>query len=396
MFDGRQMGHADEQVLVFSGLWKHLPGVAEGQGVRTLDDDTFRKRFNSFLGQYNKAAGEYVPASEFDIGKGKFLQAALDENADALRDNIIMLRFKDMGGAWFSDGTWWSKLLGTGLGELAESWTDSKGETHLMPSDRWAAIARPDRLLNKADLALKQKAFAWMEDNTTREGGIEMTSFERAAEYLAALSRYKIRAFQMIDDSRPSDRDIMILLGAFVGEKDSDTTAFVKLAELQKNHVQALSRNIDRGLAGKAVFSPNYLVNLDHTSRALERGALRDVSHLKGGRAKETARLFKGSASAIRNAAQSVSGRILPGNRGGAISPLSKAVDEEATANLYRLVSNAAQQEYPELPPKEAVRKFIDMGLHLTRYLGTFGGSARQSTPPFVRQDGAIVVPEGT
>jgi len=188
----------------------------------------------------------------------------------------------------------------------------------------------------------------------------------------------------------------MILLGAFVGEKDSDTTAFVKLAELQKNHVQALSRNIDRGLAGKAVFSPNYLVNLDHTSRALERGALRDVSHLKGGRAKETARLFKGSASAIRNAAQSVSGRILPGNRGGAISPLSKAVDEEATANLYRLVSNAAQQEYPELPPKEAVRKFIDMGLHLTRYLGTFGGSARQSTPPFVRQDGAIVVPEGT
>jgi hypothetical protein len=83
----------------------------------------------------------------------------------------------------------------------------------------------------------------------------------------------------------------------------------------------------------------------------------------------------------------------LPGNRGGAISPLSKAVDEEATANLYRLVSNAAQREFPQLPEEEAVKKFVDMGFHLKDFLGVFRGPARQSTPPGVIQGGRILIP---
>ena len=386
------MGNAEEIVLVFSGLWKHLPGVAEGQNVRILQDDTFRKRFDSALAKYNKAKGEYKYASGFDIGKGKFLQGAVEENLDAVRDNVIMRRFSDMGGAWFAGGTWWSEFLESGLGELGETYLIGKRET-MMPSDKWADIAKPDNQLNEADKALKWKAFAWMQKNTTREGGIELTQFERAAEYLAALSRYKIRAFQMIDDSRPSDRDIEILLGAFVAERDSNTKAYVKLSQLLRNHVRALSRNISKGLAGKAVFSPNFLVNLDHTSRALASGAVLDVDPRRGGRAVDTARLYNETAAVIGNAAKSVSGRILPGYRGGAISPLSKAVDEEATANMYRLISNAAQQEYPGLSQEEAVKKFIDMGLDLVRHLGTFGGAARQSTPPVVIEGSRIVIP---
>jgi hypothetical protein len=393
MFPGEFLGDAQERVLVFSGLWKHLPSVAAGQQVRELDAKTFRGKFATAMGYYNAAAREYKAASEFDIGKGKFLQAAIDENLDALTDSNIMFRFKDMGGAWFADGSWWSRMLGTGLGELGESWTKSNKEIRIMPSDRWADIARPDSELNAKDLDLKRRAFKWMQENTGRAGGIELDQFERAAEYLAALSRYKIRAFQMIDDSRPSDRDIEILLGAFVSEGDSDTNAFVKLAYLQRSHVRALSRNLERGRDGKAVFSPTFLVNLDHTSRALRWGATFDIDPRAGGRGKETADLFKESASIIGSAARLVSGRILPGNRGGAISPLSKAVDEEATANLYRLVSNAAQREFPQLPEEEAVKKFVDMGFHLKDFLGVFRGPARQSTPPGVIQGGRILIP---
>ena len=387
IYPGRTLGDAEERVLLFSGLWKNLRGVAEGQGVRTLSNEDFKEKFDSAVGKYNKASSEYKSAGSLDVGRNRTLQDTLDENTDALRDNVLMLRFKDQGGAWF-DGTWLAEMRGSGLGELVESWSGSDGKSKALdvPSARWQAIARPDNQLNEADLELKNRVRSWMQGNTIREGGFQgdvgLDQFERAAEYLSALNRYKVRAFQMIEDSRPSDKDIEILLGAFVGDNTSDTEAFARLAELQLRHVQSLSRGVNRGLNGKAVFAPTFLATLDHTSRALARGALRDVDPRVGGRAKETADLFRTSAASIKRAAESVSGRILPGNRGGAVSPLSGDVDEESTANLYRLVTSAATREFPNLTEREAVTKFVDSGLHLTRYLGTFGGGARQSTPP--------------
>ena len=387
IYPGRTLGDAEERVLLFSGLWKNLRGVAEGQGVRTLSNEDFKEKFDSAVGKYNKASSEYKSAGSLDVGRNRTLQDTLDENTDALRDNVLMLRFKDQGGAWF-DGTWLAEMRGSGLGELVESWSGSDGKSNALdvPSARWQAIARPDNQLNEADLELKNRVRSWMQGNTIREGGFQgdvgLDQFERAAEYLSALNRYKVRAFQMIEDSRPSDKDIEILLGAFVGDNTSDTEAFARLAELQLRHVQSLSRGVNRGLNGKAVFAPTFLATLDHTSRALARGALRDVDPRVGGRAKETADLFRTSAASIKRAAESVSGRILPGNRGGAVSPLSGDVDEESTANLYRLVTSAATREFPNLTEREAVTKFVDSGLHLTRYLGTFGGGARQSTPP--------------
>ena len=393
IFPGSEMGDAEERVMVFTGLWKNLPGVAApGSGVRTFDDGEIKKLFNKSMAQYNKASSEYKPATELNIGKGKFLQDALDENQEALRDNVIMLRFRRQGGAFFADGDWLAKMRGSALGELFENWTGSDKKERVMPSDRWAAISRPDHLLNKKDAALKKQAFEWMQKNTSRDAAIGLNEFEKAAEYLAALSRYKIRAFQMIDDSRPSDRDIELLLGAFVTEGDSETTAFTKLAELQRSHVRALSANINKGLQGKALFSPTFLATLDHTSRALNSASVFDVDPRYMGRGRETSRLFKESASGIGNAAKSVSGRILPGHRGGAISPLSQATDEEATSNLYRMVSTAALREYPNLPPAEAVKKFVDMGMHLQRYLGVFGRGAKQSTPKVVYDGKTIII----
>jgi hypothetical protein len=304
-----------------------------------------------------------------------------------------MLRFRRQGGAFFSDGDWLAEMRGGALGELFETWTGTDRVERDMPSDRWAAISRPDSQLNAKDLALKKQAFEWMQENTSRGDRIGLTEFEKAAEYLAALSRYKIRAFQMIDDSRPSDRDIEILLGAFVAGGESETQAFTKLSELQRKHAGALSANINKGLQGKAVFSPTFLATLDHTSRALNRASVFETDPRYLGRGKETSRMFRESASVIGNAAKSVSGRILPGHRGGAISPLSQAPDEEATSNLYRMVSTAALREYPNLPPAEAVKKFVDMGMHLQRYLGVFGRGAKQSTPSVVYDGKTIIIP---
>ena len=395
LFPGRTMGDADERVMLLSGLWKSLPRVAKVLGTPEVRPERLKQLFNGSMAQYNKAAKEYTPASEFKIKNGKFLQDALDKNLEALRDNVIMNRFRKVGGAFFLDGDWMADMRQGALGELWENWSGREDGKNIqtMPSDKWAVIARDDKYLNSKEKALKQQAFKWMQENTSRKDGIGLDEFEKAAEYLAALSRYKIRAFDMIDESRPSDLDIGIYMGAFVSEGDSETKAYVKLSELQRRHVGALKANIDRGLAGKVVFSPTFLATLDHTSRALDSAAVFGTDPTPGGRGKETSRRFRESASIIGNAAKSVSGRILPGYRGGAISPLSQVPDEEATANLYRMVSTAAQREYPELSQEDAVKKFVDMGMHLTGYLGVFGGGAKQSTPRVVYQGERIIIP---
>jgi hypothetical protein len=400
----RNLGDAEERILLFSGLWKNLPGIAEKQGVITLSDSKFRTTFDKASAEYNEAAKVFKPAAGLNIGKGamaKNLQTALDEDTDALRDGMIMLRFKDQGGAWFSDGTWLAEMRGGGLGELFEAWSGTDGtaskETYAnMPSDKWADIAKPDDQLNAADLALKRRAFEFMKERSASDKlkGVEigLTEFERAAEYLGALSRYKILAFSMIPDSRPSDKDIEILLAAFVGNRDSDTTTFAKLHELQNRHVNSLNRRINQGISLKAVFDPVFLANLDHTSRALQRSSVRDVDPRPGGRAAESAKLFRRSSETIRRAAEAASGRIIPGYRGGAISPMSGNVDEEATANLYRRVLSAAKEAFPERPDQEAVSEFVRQGLHLTRFLGVYGTSRVAAPGVWEERDGSFTI----
>lgn len=400
----RDIGDAEERILLFSGLWKKLPGVAKGQGARTLSDSQFRTAFDKATAQYNEAAKEFKPAAGINIGKGaqaKNLRGALDDDTDALRDNIIMLRFKDQGGAWFSDGTWLAELRGSGLLELVESWSGTDGtarkETYAsMPSNKWADIAKPDNQLSAADLKLKRRAFAFLKKRSASDDlkgeGIGLTEFERAAEYLGALSRYKIRAFNMIKDSRPSDKDIEILLAAFVGNRDSNTTTFAKLHELQNRHVNSLYRKINQGISLKAVFDPVFLANLDHTSRALQRSSVRDVDPRPGRRAAESAKLFRRSSQTIQRAAEAASGRIIPGNRGGAISPMSGNVDEESTANLYRRVVSAAQEAFPDKTPEEAVTEFVRQGFHLTKFLGVYGTSRRAVPGVIEERDGSFTI----
>jgi len=403
----RDIGDAEEKILLFSGLWKKLPGVAKGQGARTLSDSQFRTAFDKAAAKYNEAAKVFKPAAGINIGKGaqaKNLQTALDDDTDALRDGMIMLRFKDQGGAWFSDGTWLAEMRGGGFGELFESWSSTDGtareETYAnMPSDKWADLAKTDDQLkaagNFADLALKRRAFEFMKERSASDNKkgakIGLTEFERAAEYLGALSRYKIRAFSMIQDSKPSDKDIEILLAAFVGNRDSDTTTFAKLHELQNRHVNSLNRKINHGISLNAVFGPVFLANLDHTSRALQRSSVRDVDPRPGGRAAESAKLFRRSSQTIRRAAEAASGRIIPGNRGGAISPMSGNVDEESTANLYRRVVSAAQEAFPDKTPQEAVTEFVRQGFHLTRFLGVYGTS-RTAAPAVQEKDRSFTI----
>ena len=394
----RDIGDAEERILLFSGLWKKLPGVAERRGTRTLSDSQFRAAFDKATAQYNEVAKEFKPAAEINIGKGaqaKNLQGALDDDLDALRDNVIMLRFKDQGGAWFADGTWIAELRGGGLGELVEAWSGTDGKERAMPSDKWDDIAKPDNQLNAADLELKRRAFAFLKEKSASQGkkgeSIGLTEFERAAEYLGALSRYKVRAFSMIQDSRPSDKDIEILLAAFVGNRDSDTTTFAKLHELQNRHVNSLNRSVNRGVSVKAVFDPVFLADLDHTSRALQRSSVRDVDPRRGGRAAESAKLFRRSSDTIKRAAEAASGRIIPGYRGGAISPMSGNVDEESTANLYRRVVSAAREAYPDKTPQDAVTEFVRQGLHLTRFLGVYGTS-RTASPAVQESDRTFTI----
>ena len=400
---GRRLGDAEERILLFSGLWKNLPGTAKGQRARTFSDSAFRDNFDKATGLYNAAAKEYKRAAEINIGKGaqaKNLQTSLDNHLDAIRDNVLMLRFKDQGGAWFSDGTWLAEFRGSGLGELWEAWSGSDGTAsdaayQAMPTNKWADIAKPDNQLNAADLALKKKAFAYLSEKAATERGraIGLTEFERAAEYLGAVARYKIRAFDMIKDSRPSDRDIEILLAAFVGNRDSNSVTFAKLHELQNRHVKGLSNQLSQGTALKAVYDPVFLTDLDHTSRALQRSSVRDIDPRPGRRAAESSALFRRSSETIRRAAENASGRIIPGYRGGAISPLSGNVDEEATTNLYRRVLSAAKEAYPNKPDAEAVTEFVRQGLHLTRFLGVYG-TQRQTTPAgvFENSDGSFSI----
>ena len=107
-----------------------------------------------------------------------------------------------------------------------------------------------------------------------------MNDFQAAAEYLAAVDRYKVRAFEMIRDSRPSDKDIAILLAVFADQRKPETRAFIDLANLQKQHIDYINQSVRSTLEKQGVFSPETVVRLGHLSRALKRSSLRDLDFL--------------------------------------------------------------------------------------------------------------------
>ena len=149
-----------------------------------------------------------------------------------------------------------------------------------------------------------------------------------------------------------------------------------------------------KGLKGRVVFSADFLATLDHTSRALKSESF-ITDPTPQGRGRLTSEMLKESAAIIGNAASSVSGRIIPGFREGAISPLSQSPDEETTRNLYQRVVSAATRKYPRLSPEEAVKKFSDMGWHLKEYRGVFSRGRGRSTSGTVTDKGVVIISPG-
>jgi hypothetical protein len=265
------------------------------------------------------------------------------------------------------------------------------------PTAKWLEIMKPDDQLDEKQKRLKYEAFEAMRGQSKYYGDKEgrqigLSEFEQAAEYLGALHRYRARAFQLIDDSRPSDKDIEILLEAFVGSRDSKTVIFQKLAALQRFHATKLNRLVKNNLR-RAAFSSETLINLNHLSRALNRSAIRDVdrSGKPLARPKAMADLFQQSARTISNAADAASRVIIPGYRRGALSPLSKSVDENTTADLYRKLEDAATAAFPGLASEEAIKKFLYEGLHLKQFRSSF--TSGRTPPGAVREkDGSYTL----
>ena len=376
------LDNREENILAFTGLWKHLPSMAKKEKVVAFSPQQWRTAYDKAAQNYDAAAGNFKDPSEIDSGmKGRSLQQQLDSNADAMRDNAIMFRYSDQGGAFNLTGTWLAELRGSGLGELYET-VVLAGEEVAMPTAKWEKFLKPDSQLTPNERGEKNKAIEIF-NKFQAEGAprISANEFERAAEYLAALARYRIRAFDMIPDARPSDLDIKMFLQAFVGDRDSKTVIFQRLSELQNKHANAASRLINNNL-NKAAFSADTIVDLEHTARALERAAIRDVDMGQGSRAKQQAENYRRAAGKYRLAARKIAGKVVPGVRRGAVSPLSRTVDEETTANLYNRLESAALQAFPNMSSKDAIQEFLKEGLNLMEFRGSF---ERGRTPSAVQ-----------
>ena len=376
------LDNREETILAFTGLWKNLPSMAKKEKVVAFSPQQWRTAYNKAAQNYDAAGGNFKDPSEIDSGvKNRSLQQQLDSNADAMRDNAIMFRYSDQGGAFALTGNWLAEFRGTGLGELWE-WVTIDGKEVQVPTTKWGKFLKPDNQLTAGERETKGKAIKiFNQFQDTDSPSIGTTEFERAAEYLAALSRYRIRAFDMIPDARPSDKDIEIFLKAFVGDRDSKTVIFQRLSELQDKHASGASRLINNNL-NKAAFSANTIVDFEHTARALERAALRDVDMGQGSRATQQAENYRRAAGKYRRAARNIAGKVIPGVRRGAVSPLSRTVDEETTANLYNRLESSALQAFPNMSSKDAIQEFLKKGLNLMEFRGSF---ERGQTPSAVQ-----------
>jgi len=392
-YPGLVVDNREEEIIAFTELWKNLPSMSKAEKTVTYTPKQWRSAFDKAAQQYDAAGGTWKDANDIEAGlKGRSLQKMLDTNADAMRDNALMFRYQDQGGAFQLTGNWLAEFRGTGLGELWE-WATIDGKEVQVPTTKWGKYLKPDSQLSSSERATKKKAieiFNRFQMDTAPDVGTD--EFERAAEYLAALARYRIRAFDMIPDARPSDLDIKIFLKAFVGDRDSKTVIFQRLSELQNTHANEASRLINNYL-NKAAFSADTVVNLDHTARALDRAAVRDPDPSLGKREQQFSENYRRAAGKYRVAANKIAGKIIPGHRRGAVSPLSKTVDEETTANLYNRLQAAALQVFPNESPKDAIQKFLDAGYNLVEFRGSFEMGRTPSAARAVKEpDGSVTI----
>ena len=404
-FPAEPLGDTGERVLLFSGLWKSLPGMSEKledaglESRSVLNTKDFKEAYTKKLKQYNEAVQQYKPADEIMIDTKRNIsgQTAIDQNIQALHDNLIMLRYKDVGGAWYFDGGWLADLRQTAFGELFEDFyygEDDQGKEIIikdMPTKMWSRLVKPDAELSADEKKLKETVFDIMKNHAKfydQKRDFDVNDFQAAAEYLAAVDRYKVRAFEMIRDSRPSDKDIAILLAVFADQRKPETRAFIDLANLQKQHIDYINQSVRSTLEKQGVFSPETVVRLGHLSRALKRSSLRDLDFSVGGKAQQTKSILQDSASKILNSRNNLLGRVYPGFRAGAVSPLTKTPDINSTRNLYNLLVAAATREYGDrMPELDRAKKFIDDGLHLISFPGTYG-IRKQRVSPVVESRG--------
>jgi hypothetical protein len=392
-YPGLVVDNREEEIIAFTELWKHLPSMSKAEKTVTYTPKQWRSAFDKAAQQYDAAGGTWKDANDIEAGlKGRSLQKMLDTNADAMRNNALMSRYQDQGGAFQLTGNWLAEFRGTGLGELWE-WATIDGKNVQVPTTKWGKYLKPDSQLSSSERAIKKNAIEIF-NKFQKEGSprIGTNEFERAAEYLAGLARYRISAFDMIPDARPSDKDIEIFLKAFVGDRDSKTVIFQRLSELQNTHANEASRLINNYL-NKAAFSADTVVNLDHTARALDRAAVRDPDPSLGKRAQQFSENYRRAASKYRMAANKIAGKIIPGHRRGAVSPLSKTVDEETTANLYNRLQAAALQVFPNESPKDAIQKFLDAGYNLVEFRGSFEmGKTPSAVRGVIESDGSVTL----
>ena len=343
----------DEDVLLFSRLWQHLPTVAGKVGKDTYRTDDWKKLFEAARSKYNAAGAAIKPASEIKYGRQeKTLADTAYAEMDALRDNAILLRNYKVFGSFPIGGNVERDIkTNTWLGELWERAVDDNGDPikeGWVPTEQWALLAQKDENLTEGQRAQKELAFEWMKDQAEAHNrgvtdyAYSMNHFEQAAEVVSALARYRVNAFNMVQDSRPSDRDIMLILGMIPGETgDTETTAFNKIVELQRRHRKSLTRAITEYDLVK--WSPEMMVYMDQLGRGFDSEAIRVPSETKKEQIME--RTFRNSGSAIQRAANTMH-QIIPGHRSGRVSPITGRMDERSVNRLYNLFLEAARSMY--------------------------------------------------
>jgi hypothetical protein len=304
---------------------------------------------------------------------------------DALDDVQLMLANRDVGGAWFSDGAWMAEMrTATGLGELWESWTDHKGNDTLIPSEKWLAIADPK---TEQDRLLRENVFAYFNDkgansySTGRE--ISLNEFERAAVYLGAMNRAMSRVFELIDESRPSDRDVEIMLnGLFVQGGDTETKAAQLLLNLGKKYTDLITNNM-KANQHTALYSPELLFRVGQVGKAFSRESIfgRTVGP-RDARSKAVRSSYNKWGIALNTVAKRASERIIPGHQGLSMSPITGVVNTDFYTSIKDAIQIQAQALFPNVSPQEAFDKFIEAGHYVKRFGSVFDVPSEQSVTP--------------
>jgi uncharacterized protein YejL (UPF0352 family) len=348
----------------------------------------FRKRFAKAEAEFNKAKDQYKPAVDIAIGSSN-LATKVTTGMDALDDVQIMLANRDVGGAWFSDGNWIAKMrTETGFGELWESWTDNDGNDTLIPSEKWLAIADPKTAQDKQ---LRENVLDYFNNGSNefsvKGREISLDEFERAAVYLGAMNRAMSRVFELIDESRPSDRDVEIMLnGLFVQGGETETRAAQLLLNLGNKYTDLITNNM-KANQHSAIYSPELLFRLGQVGKAFSRESIpgRTVGP-SDSRSKNVRTSYSKWGNALDTVAKRASERIIPGHQGLSMSPITGVVNTDFYTSIRDAIQTQAQALFPNVSPEEAFDKFIEAGHYVKRFGSVFDVPSEQTvTPGFVQ-----------